>query len=55
MVTKDRIKPDNKIAPFVCIEPWYGRCDKVDFEGDLIEREWINKIGTNEQFAGNIL
>lgn len=48
---KDRIKPDNKIAPFVCIEPWYGRCDKVDFEGDLSEREWINKIGTNEQFC----
>lgn len=37
-------------APFVCIEPWYGRCDKTDFEGELKDREWINKIGKNEEF-----
>lgn len=47
---KDRVKPNNTVAPFVCIEPWYGRCDKIDFEGDLNDREWINKIGENEEF-----
>lgn len=31
-------------APFVCIEPWYGRCDAVDFEGTLEEREWGNRL-----------
>ena len=24
-----------KQTPFVCIEPWYGRCDNEDFEGTL--------------------
>lgn len=32
--------PAKKNAPFVCIEPWYGRCDAEDFEGDITEREW---------------
>ena len=26
-------------APFVCLEPWYGRCDRMEFEGDLADRE----------------
>lgn len=30
-------------APFVCIEPWHGRCDKEDFTGTLEEREWGNQ------------
>lgn len=25
-------------APFICIEPWYGRCDSIDFNGSLEER-----------------
>lgn len=33
-----------KNAPFVCIEPWYGRCDKGDFNGTLEEREWGNTL-----------
>ena len=36
--------PPGKKAPFVCIEPWYGRCDGEDFEGTLEEREWGNHI-----------
>lgn len=32
--------PPGKEAPFVCIEPWYGRCDAIDFEGTWEEREW---------------
>lgn len=32
--------PAGKNAPFMCIEPWYGRCDRVDFNGSLEEREW---------------
>lgn len=37
--------PPGKKAPFVCIEPWYGRCDDEDFEGTLEERKWGNLIG----------
>lgn len=42
--------PAKKNAPFVCIEPWYGRCDKDNFTGDLSEREWGNKLLPAEQF-----
>lgn len=33
-----------KAAPFVCIEPWYGRCDHENFSGTLQEREWGNVL-----------
>lgn len=36
--------PAKKNAPFVCIEPWYGRCDAFDFSGDISEREWGNSL-----------
>ena len=36
--------PPGKQAPFVCIEPWYGRCDREDFGGTLEEREWGNLV-----------
>ncbi len=32
--------PPKKKAPFICIEPWYGRCDSVDFAGEFPDREW---------------
>ena len=37
-------------CPFVCIEPWYGRCDAVGFDGELQDREWIQKLGSKEVF-----
>lgn len=40
--------PTKKNAPFVCIEPWYGRCDGADFDGDITEREWTNPLEINE-------
>lgn len=36
--------PPKKKAPFICIEPWYGRCDSVDFAGDFKEREWGQQL-----------
>lgn len=42
--------PVKKNAPFICIEPWYGRCDKEDFKGELSEREWGNKLAPTEEF-----
>lgn len=32
--------PEGKNAPFLCIEPWYGRCDSDDFTGSLEERKY---------------
>lgn len=42
--------PAKKNAPFVCIEPWFGRCDAEDFEGDIIEREWGNALAVGEKW-----
>lgn len=36
--------PAGRKAPFICIEPWYGRCDREGFEGSLAEREYGNKL-----------
>ncbi len=40
--------PPGKQAPFVCIEPWYGRCDDEYFDGTLEEREWGNEVAPGQ-------
>lgn len=42
--------PEGKNAPFVCIEPWYGRCDHMDFHGTLEEREFSNRLEAGGTF-----
>ena len=42
--------PPGKIAPFICIEPWYGRCDRAGFEGDYREKDWMNRLASGEKF-----
>ena len=39
-----------KNAPFVCLEPWMGRCDDVGFVGDISEKPNINKVAPGEVF-----
>lgn len=43
--------PPRKSAPFVCLEPWYGRCDFEGFDGELKDREYGNTIAAGEVFA----
>lgn len=43
--------PPKKDAPFLCIEPWYGRADKEGFNGELGEREWNNTLKIGEEFS----
>lgn len=31
-------------CPFICIEPWYGRCDSMGYEGEYKEKDWIQKL-----------
>lgn len=45
--------PPGKHAPFVCIEPWYGRCDAEDFSGELSEREWSNNLPAGGTFEAS--
>ncbi|WP_033153661.1 aldose 1-epimerase family protein [Pseudobutyrivibrio ruminis] len=42
--------PVGKHAPFVCIEPWYGRCDRVGFNQKLEEREYGNALSITDIF-----
>jgi len=42
--------PVGKKAPFVCIEPWYGRCDRESFTGTLQEREHGNCLKPGCEF-----
>ena len=39
-----------KDAPFVCLEPWMGRCDDVGFEGDISEKPGINSVESGGTF-----
>lgn len=39
--------PEKKNAPFVCLEPWFGRADAADFTGDLTEREYEQSVEAN--------
>ncbi len=42
--------PAKKNAPFVCIEPWYGRCDSKAFKGDLEDREYGHILAPGQVF-----
>ena len=43
--------PPHKNAPFICIEPWYGRCDRAGYAGDWKDREWARTLQAGETFA----
>lgn len=38
-------------CPFVCIEPWYGRCDYMHYEGDFASRPWMNHLAAGKHFT----
>lgn len=43
--------PPSKNAPFVCIEPWYGRTDKVNYDGTFEAKDWMNTLKPGETFT----
>ena len=43
--------PPGKNAPFICLEPWYGRCDRAGYEGDYRDRDWVNLLAPGERFS----
>lgn len=45
--------PPGKKAPFICIEPWYGRCDALDFNGTWEERKWGQHLTAGESFEAS--
>ena len=42
--------PPGKNAPFICIEPWYGRCDRAGYEGEFKDKDWVNCLAPGEKF-----
>lgn len=45
--------PAKKNAPFICIEPWYGRCDSEEFGGTFEEREYGHTLEVGESFEAD--
>ena len=43
--------PPTKNAPFICLEPWYGRCDRAGYEGDYRDKDWIQSLAPGERFS----
>lgn len=42
-------------APFVCIEPWFGRADRVGFDGDFSGREYVNILAPGQTFEASYM
>lgn len=45
--------PNKAGCPFVCIEPWCGIADSYDFNGDISERKYIQKLSSDNTFLFN--
>lgn len=39
-----------KDAPFVCLEPWMGRCDNAGFDKEISQKPNINRVAAGESF-----
>ncbi len=44
--------PPMKNAPFVCIEPWFGRCDRAHYTGEYKDKDWMQHLAPGEEFRG---
>lgn len=42
-----------KDAPFVCLEPWMGRCDDVGFSGDISQKPGIIRLAGGQTFEAS--
>ena len=44
--------PPAKNAPFICIEPWYGRCDRAHYDGEYKDKDWMQHLQPAAVFKG---
>ncbi len=42
-------------APFICLEPWYGRCDNDDFTGELSDKTGVQTLEAGDEFVASYL
>lgn len=45
----------NPEAPFVCIEPWWGRADNVGFNGEFSDRPYVNTLQPGQSFSASYM
>lgn len=45
--------PPQKNAPFICIEPWYGRCDRAHYDGEFREKDWMQQLQPDQIFQAS--
>lgn len=45
--------PNGKNAPFVCVEPWYGRCDRMGFKGEFADRDEVQILPAGAEFEAS--
>lgn len=43
-------KDTNSIAPFICVDPWYGLADNVNSDKIYKNKNYINKLSIGESF-----
>lgn len=41
-------------APYVCIEPWWGCCDKDGYQGELKDRPYTNRVKPGEVWTDGL-
>lgn len=46
-------KESNTIAPFICIEPWYGLADDINTDSQYVNKHYINKLAIGESFKAS--
>lgn len=42
-------------APFMCIEPWWGRADRMGFDGEFQAREYVNALEPGAVFNASYM
>ena len=42
-------------APFICIEPWWGRSDRHGYSGDFSAREYVNTLQPGQTFSARYM
>ncbi|MCR8918445.1 aldose 1-epimerase family protein [Bacteroides sp. ET225] len=47
--------PPGKNAPFVCIEPWYGRCDRMCYVSEFKDKDWMQHLQAHGVFRAEYL
>lgn len=46
-------KDTNSVAPFLCIEPWYGLADDINSDKIYKNKKYINKLCVNSTFTAS--